>query len=561
MNKFFGIYKKLTNFRKSLVGSKIENILNIKKGINEIIQTKNFKNKPKILWMSFSIFEPCKVHDFFLAQSLKLRGAEIVPIICDSLQEGQCSVYGGIWGGYEQHEDQNRYLCSKNCTKCIKDSLVLWQDWCDLFPVFISKYLNEKERLELKIRAYNYDLSDYENWNYDGMPVGTWTLNILCNNWLVGDEKLVFNYKEKLYAYLYNILLCIEVFKKIINEINPDIILSNDSFYYPWSILEFIAAKKNIPFYSTWVGGLKNKSFYAKGESAALMNLESVWNVFKNREFTLKESKAFRYFWEKRPSGKNMILNVCDHNKNSNLTSDDNLNLNFNKPTVILASNVIWDLAALNRNIQFNGMMDWIFNVIDFFIVKQEFNLIIKAHPAEVNKNIPKTKQLIKDEIYKKYKNLSSNICVLGPESNYSLYKLFPYIDLALVYTSTAGIEMVCEGIPVVTAGRSHYISKGFTYDTNNKKDFFNIIETLLTTDLHEKNKDLYKKLAQKFFYLYYFVYFIDLELFESSVSIDSILVKSAYKLLPGVNSKLDYVCDSILKHLPIVSQDRMPPV
>ena len=105
----------------------INRILRIKKQIDK----KNIKIKDgqKILFgMSFTICEPCKIHDFLLSQSLILRGAKIIPIICGGLQEGQCSVFGGIWGRYTGEDKQDRVVSKKNCETCLNSDLSLWKN-------------------------------------------------------------------------------------------------------------------------------------------------------------------------------------------------------------------------------------------------------------------------------------------------------------------------------------------------------------------------------------------------------------------------------------------------
>ena len=50
---------------------------------------------PKIMFgYCFLIYENCRIHDYLLAQSLRIRGAEIIPVVCGGAQELQCSVYG-----------------------------------------------------------------------------------------------------------------------------------------------------------------------------------------------------------------------------------------------------------------------------------------------------------------------------------------------------------------------------------------------------------------------------------------------------------------------------------
>ncbi|MCB1155560.1 hypothetical protein KDL45_18015, partial [bacterium] len=44
---------------------------------------------------SFGIYPPCYVHDRLLAYGLRLRGARVIPMYCDSVQRTECNYYGG----------------------------------------------------------------------------------------------------------------------------------------------------------------------------------------------------------------------------------------------------------------------------------------------------------------------------------------------------------------------------------------------------------------------------------------------------------------------------------
>jgi hypothetical protein len=393
------------------------------------------------------------------------------------------------------------------------------------------------------------------------MPVGIWALDVLRNNALVGDEKLISDYKPKLKNYLENIILFTEALKKVLKETSPDIIVSNDSYYYPWSILEKLALKKNIPFYSHWIGGKKDGWCYAKDEPSMNLNLSQVWETWRNIDLSVEQNKIMKNFLDSRKTGKSMVLNTANPEKNPNsIKQKYNLNIHPDKPTALLTSNVIWDLAALNKDIQFENMIDWIVCTIDFFIKNPQWQLIIKAHPAEKNQAIPETVQLIKDEIDKHFAELPGNIIFIEPNSDISVYDLISLAKVGLVYTTTVGLEMASFEVPVVTAGISPYYDKGFTYDTKTKDEYFQVITNLLEANLLDSNAKLFSKSAKKFFYLYYFMYYMPLNIMEYSFGKNlKLKIKSLKDILPGGNPVLDYVSDSIISHLPIFSKDRWP--
>lgn len=517
----------------------------------------------KILFgMSFSIYEPCRVHDFLLSQALFLRSAVIIPVICGALQEGECNVFGGIWGGYTGNIKHNMIKSKDNCKQCIETDNLLWKDWVGIEPISLSSYINSSDKESIKSLTDSFNISGYKQWSYEEMPVGQWALDVLRNNALVGDETLVEDFQVKLKAYLFNILLITESCKRVLDEIKPDIIIANDSYYYMWAIIEKLAAKRAIPFYSHWSGGRRGGWCYAKGESAMALNLSEPWKTWKDRDLTDVENQVIDEFLKTRHTGKTMMLNTADPRKNARILDKDDLkSVNFNKPTALLAANVIWDLAALDKEIQFKNMIDWICRVIDFFEINTEFQLIIKAHPGEKNQTIPQTRQLIWDEI-KKYRDiLPDNVIFMSPTSSISVYDLIPHVKIGMVFTSTVGLEMSCYGIPVITAGKSPYYTKGFTYDTSNSKEYFQILSNLLKYGEKNIERKIRIKLARKFFYLYYFRYYTSLNLFDYSLTDKPVLnISGGEDLMPGKNKVLDYICDSMLNHLPIVSKDRWPP-
>ena len=68
-----------------------------------------------------------------------------------------------------------------------------------------------------------------------------------------------------------------------------------------------------------------------------------------------------------------------------------------------MATNVIWmPRLIFHRNFLIT-YLNWLFYTIDFFNKKQDLQLVIRIHPAEVNSTKP-AKQRIMDEINKKYK-------------------------------------------------------------------------------------------------------------------------------------------------------------
>ncbi len=502
---------------------------------------------------SFSIFEPCRVHDFILTQALRLRGAEIIPCAMGRLQFGETSYIGGYWGGAKDQPELSKEQDERNYKLVADADQLLWATWCGLNPVPLDRYVPAGRIAEIKCQALQYSLENYNTWTYHDLPVGQWALDTLRNNVLVSDERLVPHYKKKLRAYLHHVMVMVEACRGVLDEVKPDIVISNDSYYYPWAILEKLCGPRDIAHYNYWPGVRKNGVCYAKGEPAMNLNLTRAWQSFQKQTLSATQQTVLEDFLATRKTGNFLAgINTSDPSQNARqLERTDLSRLNPAKPTALLAANVCWDLCALDKNVQFRDMFDWIAQTVRFVSCHPEWQLIVKAHPGEENQSIPETRQKLKDELTRRSIIASENVLVLGPRTEVSVYDLFPYTQVGLVYTTTVGLEMACLGIPVITAGQSHYCGMGFTHDPRDVETYFAQLVKLLSAREPASQKEARSNLAKKFFYLYEFEYPIDLRVLEYGQGKANAKVESVKDLAPGRHAGLDFVCDRILDAKP----------
>jgi hypothetical protein len=230
------------------------------------------------------------------------------------------------------------------------------------------------------------------------------------------------------------------------------------------------------------------------------------------------------------------------------------------KPTALLAANVIWDLAALNKQVIFADMIDWIVETINWFAVHPEFQLIVKPHPGELNPAIPATEERVEVALSRRQVHLQENVFLLSPKVSLTVYQLLPLVRVGLVHTTTVGMEMAATGLPVITTGRSPYRGFGFTLDPCTKQEYFDFLDKTLRG---EKALELEPQidLAYKFILFYHYHYYTKIDIMDYTWGeIPKLKIKSAADLLPGNNRFLDYVVESIMAGLPILSEDRWPP-
>ena len=146
------------------------------------------------------------------------------------------------------------------------------------------------------------------------------------------------------------------------------------------------------------------------------------------------------------------------------------------RPVVLLPTNVLGDSATLGRTVFSRSMTDWIERVVPFFANRPEVQLVVRIHPAETWTVGPSVAEIIQ----KALPELPSQIHLIGPKEKINTYDLMEIADLALVYTTTAGVEMATRGIPVLVSGRATYRKRGFTIDADGWDDYFQKLEWVL---------------------------------------------------------------------------------
>lgn len=140
-----------------------------------------------------------------------------------------------------------------------------------------------------------------------------------------------------------------------------------------------------------------------------------------------------------------------------------------NRPVVLLATNVLGDSLTLGRQVFSRTMTEWISRTVQYFIGRNDVQLVIRVHPGEV---LTRGQSMV-DVVHQVAPRLPENIKLIKPKDKINTYDIVEVADLGLVYTTTVGMEMAMVGLPVMVAGNTHYRGRGFTYDANSWVTYF----------------------------------------------------------------------------------------
>jgi len=505
---------------------------------------KNSKKLKILIGPSFSLWEPSQTTDRIFAVALEMRGCQIIPIYCDSIQEEECNCVGGDWGGGIDW--------IRNCKNCRSRSEQMWEPYrSDL--VRLSRFVTPLVVKEINNLINNLSFDLLLEFSTNGINYGKLAKDILVNNYLVATINLVPNRESLLRTHIKNLMLLTHCYREVLNELKPDRVISNDSYYGMWNVLQIVSKELNIPFYSHWPA-TKNRVAIAFNDAAMNLDFKESWTKFSTIPLTPKDNNRIEQ-WLK--GERKLVIDTTkpSESSQSGLSLD---NINLSKPTVLLAANVIWDLAALNKQIIFKDMNDWIIETIKWFINNPEFQIIIKPHPVETSSEIPRTRETVSSIILKKIKNLPSNIILLDSDTKLTSRELMRMKNMkgVLVHTTTVGFEYPAHGLPAITTAKSPYRGFGFTIDPVDRDQYFSSIKTLLESENVQIEKSV-QELANKFIKFYQFHYYSNLGIFEGN---PVMLSKDFRELIHSDEGALNYIIDRIIAGKAINDQENWLP-
>lgn len=503
---------------------------------------------------SFALYPPSFALDRSLSLALRLRGVEVIPIYCDSIQHVECNYIGGEWGGKENF--------SKNCENCKKKSEQLWQHNPNK-PIPLSRYLFSNDIDQIAAIVSVLDFDEALSFKKAGIAYGAMAKDILVNNYLVATPTLIENHEYLIKVHLQNLLMVSLAYERILDEQKPDRVVSNDSYYGMWAILEQHCKARAIPFYSHWPINMTRVAF-AHNDAAMNLDFKKLWPNFSKIALTAADEEKI----EKWLTGERGL--VIDTTKLAGHESDEPIlnTIDPHRPTLVLAANVIWDLAALNKQILFKDMIEWIIETIEWFRENKDFQLIIRPHPVETSPQIPRTRETVAAALELSGVQLPGNVFLLKSDAKVTLNELIAKFNVrgVTVHTTTVGFECPARGLPVVTTAKSPYRGFGFTIDPSSKQEYFLCLRDLLTGD-RKSVPDSSRELARKFIKFYQFHYYSNIGLFVDNPSNTKMSLGSPLQLadnfieiLGDDEGPLGYVVNSIIEGLPINGHDRWLP-
>jgi hypothetical protein len=344
-----------------------------------------------------------------------------------------------------------------------------WNTACGKCWAFASKYFSTAGLSVIPVSSLLGGLNKKETsarWNH-------YVQAALLKHLQVGSIEGIPNLDQKKSAFAQAAEMSAQIGQSIIS-MNPTRVIMSHGIYSTWGPALELLNEAGIPVVTYGKGKKKHTQKFNWDTSSDWWGVEKEWERVKDIELNAVEKKQINSYLESRKNHSNDTLVYNFGNEELAAETRRRFKLDPAKPTFTLFTNVLWDAASAQREIVFSNPIEWTLETIKWFARHQDRQLIIKIHPAE---SVIGTRQPFASIIRKSFPELPSNVRMIEPDEVVNSWSILRVTDLGLVHTSTVGMELPLEGVPVACVSRTHYRSKGFTIDVQSRDEYFSLLE------------------------------------------------------------------------------------
>ena len=310
-----------------------------------------------------------------------------------------------------------------------------------------------------------------DNWSslvFEGIPVGKIASYEIFLTHKIDSIWIPASVWPEFQANLVNTVLVVIVAKRILNKSKPDRVVVYNSLYALNNAYTKVADSLGIPTFTLQGGphisrrpstltcySSPNEMFlstYSKEASDWLLQpstKEEILVASEHLQNLLLGESAFAYSSESSGHSREMISKQLGLNSKrpvlvALLSSEDEL----------FAANLVGAIPRIeNWHVVFDSQNEWIKWLIQFAERNPELDLVIRIHPRLMPNKRENIVAPYVRELQNVLEKIPNNVKVNWPSDEISLYDLMQYTDVVLNRRSSAGLEMMAYGLPVVLPG------------------------------------------------------------------------------------------------------------
>jgi len=507
------------------------------------------KSGPKVLIATSTGGHPwATAVESLLGVALTLRGASVHFLLCDQFLPACLESNRSGFGDTEEfvlHGPQKSY-----CTRCFQEGTRLYRPLG--LPIHLySELVSDDELEQAKVLAESVPAEQIPHYRIRGLAVGEHALAGALRYFARGsltDEPFG---EDILRRYFHASILTTYALQRLLSESQFEVACFHHGLYVPQGIIGEVARRQNVRVVN-WIMSYRKQTFiFSHGDTYHHTLMSEPVGEWEDIPWNDELETILLDYLRSRWNGTMDWIRFTDRSEaNFDIISSE-LRVDRNKPMIGLLTNVVWDAQLHYPANAFPNMLDWLIRTIQYFSERQDLQLVVRVHPAEVKGAHP-SRQPVISEIRKAFPFLPPNVFIIPPESEISTYAMMEHCDSVIIYGTKTGVELASMGIPVIVAGEAWVRNKGITIDAQSPKEYFEILSKL---PLNRRMDEESVRRARKYAFHFFFRRMIPLHCLEQSVGHTPLRLvgNSLDDFLPGKDLGLDTICNGILSNSPFI--------
>lgn len=513
---------------------------------------RNDAKAPRVLIAtSVGVHAASSIFDSYLAAALTARGAHCDIALCDAVLPA-CLAAEYTW--YPNAEQfAKRGSRDDLCTACLAPAEKLFgAGGLGLTVHRYGELLSAEDRARAKEIAEATPRDGIGDLMIDGANVGEAALSGALRFFARGELEAGQVQETVLRRYLEAACLSLFAMRNLIAREGYDVVIGHHGIYVPQALVAEAAREAGARLV-TWNPAYRSGCFiFSHGETYHRSMLsEPVSNWENLRLDETARAQLWRYLADRERGAQDWIaFHPADARGSDNIVGE--IGLDPSKLVITLLTSVVWDAQLHYRQRAFNDQVEWVLKTIAHFAKRDDVQLAIRIHPAEVTGSLP-SRQPIATEIEEKFPSLPNNIALIMPEDEISTYALAGASDAVIIYSTKTGIELAARGIPVIVAGESWLRGKEIGFDCDDAESYERILAAL---PFGRRLDPARTARAEAYAHHFFFRRMIQIPGLRPS-RVQGVPYEIAPRrledLMPGTHASLDCVCRGILEDMPLV--------
>lgn len=500
--------------------------------------TPDYSRRPQVLFFTLRGWFAHVTTEAILATALSQRGAGTQFLLC-----------GGVLDQCDFKPPSDPFVTRPLCWRCTSFAERLldragqpygqMKDYVDVE----SLRTGARERLDGLTRE---QLLAYED--DEGTPLGALVIPSVQRGLLSGVVPTDAASVEVLRGYVAAAIVVAEFCRNVLDDERPDAVVMTNGLFFAERLMFEISQRRGVRVVTYERGILPNTIIVDVDKPVVPFDVDPYWQRAASIELTNLQRSRLEELLTRRMHGDVGVQDLWPKMEANGRAILTRLGLDPQIPTDVLYTNILWDTAVFERDIAFDGLFDWVETTIRAYAEVTDRQLVVRVHPAEVRLEMRRSRERVSDRISVAFPQLPSNVAVVEAHDPASSYALMGISETVFTYTSTIGLEAALLGHNVVVAGDTHYRGRGFTTDVDDPHDY---VAGILGYDSGKAPDDERLERAWRYGHCFFFDYmrafpWVD----DRSRAQRSLQIQERGDLAPGVDARLDELCDLILGHV-----------